>query len=117
EEGRMIAGRKVPDEEDIVGPGKFRRILCAGDDKAGVGPPTRRRDEKTLNALLPIGGISPKIGQVAGEFGPRRRRTMHRRVDMAKERSCPLGTEPIAKFLERPATGIGENEVEIGEPA
>ena len=60
----MLGRRQMPDEVDVVGPGKVLRILRAADQEAPLRPAPRRLDEQRLERRLPVRGIGAEIGQI-----------------------------------------------------
>ena len=114
----MLGRRQMPDEEDVVRPGKVLRVLRAADQEALLRAPPGRLDEQRFERRLPVGRVGAEIGQVGAIMrSTRRDRPMHVGIDMAVERRHAAGAELRSQRVERRAAGVAEHEVEVGKPA
>src|SRR3546814_16746767 len=94
----MLSRRKMPDEKDVLRPGKGLRILGAADKEALIGAATGRFDEEGRQSALAVFGLGAALGEIRPVMGSRCSRPMNRRIGPAVKRRRaarpPEGAQP-----------------------
>src|SRR5438552_1370151 len=90
----MLAGRKVPDEKDVFGPGKFFGILSAANQEALLWQLAGRLDEKRIERRLPVLSISAQIRKIRLIIFDRG----HRAVDVGIDAAIKGGRSARSQF-------------------
>ena len=113
----MLRWLNMPGKEDVLRPRKILRILRTTDQEYSTGQPSRGLDEKPLQRILPIFSVSPKVGKVAREALICVHSPVSLGIDTAIQGSNSPGSQTIPQLVQRLATRITQNQIEIPQPA
>src|SRR5690348_2066818 len=97
----MLWRGDVAPEEDVFGPGEILRILRPADDELRPWAPPCRFQEKRLELVLPVSGISAEIGKRGERAFRSWRGGIPLDIDTAIERRHAAGAQTFGKRGQR----------------